>query len=89
MDSPLVLDGNEYEVKIRNKDSMLFFEDIKPTLIIHSSDDVYVALDSYLAFLERENVDISNVWEFRINRKDSPQGHYFNPTWQGTRVQFK
>lgn len=84
MDSPIVLSNyHEYEVKIKEKDSKTAWEDLKPTSILHSSDDWQDALKSYVHMLKSEHVDISNVWEFRINHKGSYQGHYYNPTWQG------
>jgi len=55
-----------YEVKIKEHDSGKSWEDLKPTLVLFSTDNWQDALQSYITYLKENNVDLSNVWEYRI-----------------------
>lgn len=67
-----------YQVKIKEHDSKKSWEELPPTLVFFSTDNWGDALQSYITYLEENNVDLSNVWEYRINYTGSLQGHYRN-----------
>lgn len=69
---------NSFEVKIKEYKSGKSWEELKPTVVLFTTDDWQDALQSYITYLEENNVDLSNVWEYRINYTGSPQGHYRN-----------
>jgi hypothetical protein len=76
MNEPIVL-GHYFEVKIKNRGSMTAWEDLKPTLVICLKDSPAQAFKDYMSFLINEDIDLSEVQEFRVNRFHSLQGHYY------------
>ena len=77
---------NHYEIKIKEKTSHTAWEDLLPVQVF-SSGTWEDAIKEYVDMFIRENVDLSNVWEYRCNIHGSPQGHYFNPNWQTFKAQ--
>lgn len=72
---------NHYEIKVKQKDGGKTWEELLPTQVF-STGNWEEALKEYVDALIDEDVDLSNVWEYRCNIAGSPQGHYFNPNWQ-------
>jgi hypothetical protein len=69
----------QFEVKIWKKGTPKCFENISPRLVICNKDKPEQAYDDYMNFLNEQEVDTSNIEEFRVNRVGSSQGHYFRP----------
>ena len=67
-----------YEVRIKEYECGINWEDLKPTLVFFSTNNWFDALESYITYLKENDVDLSKVWEYRINYAGSSQGHYYN-----------
>jgi hypothetical protein len=79
MNEPIVL-GYYFEIKMKPVDSQTAWEDYKPTLVICQKDSPLKALQMYVNFLLNEDIDLTFIREFRVNRYRSSQGHYFFPS---------
>jgi hypothetical protein len=71
-----------YQIKTKFYRNDKKWEDIEPTYFWASTSNWNDALDEYIKRMEQENIDLSKVWEYRVNYLGSPQGHYHNIGFQ-------